>query len=131
MRRLYRSGDMRALAQGEFVSLPALLLITSSLCPVCHVFMGIYRGVEKRLRGECSTCVVEAERLGGRGIFKILFRKNFQADYSGYPSLFIITERETHEVPYGEVMWSEKRQRFDDEQMSEYIKTYLNERESR
>tara|TARA_R100001244_G_C5129362_1_gene125423 strand:- start:294 stop:719 length:426 start_codon:yes stop_codon:yes gene_type:complete len=67
-----------------------LLLVTSNRCPWCDRFKPLYNELQDRL-GDLYQCnKIEAEKVGGRQIFREAFRFFFRMTNRSFPSLYII-----------------------------------------
>jgi thiol-disulfide isomerase/thioredoxin len=99
----------------------SLLLIASTNCGACAEFKPIYEKLENKIGNCCDFYVAIAEKMGGRQVLREAFRGQFDRRYSGFPSLFVVLNKNILEIPYGTVMWNEKTRNFDENAIIEYL----------
>jgi len=131
MRELRKVKDLKLLREAKNQSSAAILLIVSLECDVCAFFKPVYKKLQERLKDCCEFYIIEAESTGGRGILSHGFKKEFGCNYRGYPSLFIVTPDDAHEIPYQTVVWNAGLRRFDDKRIAQHVREYLLQRNRR
>ena len=125
MKELKNVSELEQLCYDGAITTISLLLVTSGVCPACAHFKSIYERLERKIGDFCNLCTIQAEAVGGRNILRESFSKQFNKYYRGFPSLFIVTNGEAHEIPYQTVMWDKNLGKFDVEGMAAYVKKYL------
>lgn len=67
-----------------------LLLVTSTHCRWCDIFKPFYKELEEHLVGNYELYQIEAEKVGGRTVFRDGFRFFFRMPNRAFPSLYIV-----------------------------------------